>query len=90
MYFSYDPECGFDFHNTADEAKKQAESHLDDARDMACDGWPETTDQICWGEIRGQVTEVSRRQVEEDDCVPSGIDEIVVYELLPIYTQPKE
>lgn len=56
-YFSYDPEDSFRFHATAEEAKKAAEQALDYCRDEAPDpGWPETTDRICWGEIKECVT----------------------------------
>lgn len=62
-YFSYDPDCGFEQHDTAEEARKAAETALDHYRDQAADGWSEEVESICWGEIRGSVRETEREEV---------------------------
>jgi hypothetical protein len=53
MYFSYDPECGLETHNTLDEAKDAAEGALAYYREEAGDGWPEEVENVCYGEIKG-------------------------------------
>lgn len=52
-YFSYDPEFGVEFHETAEQAEAAAISYLDEYRHTAAeDGWHELTDRICWGQIK--------------------------------------
>lgn len=79
MYFSYDPEDCFRFHKTAEEAKAAAEESLQHARDYAPDGWGDSVEQICWGEVRGSVVETMRRPATPDDGI--DCDEIVDYAL---------
>lgn len=58
MFYSYDPEDGIEFHDTAEEAKARAERALADAEFSAADSdwnWQENEDQISWGEVRGKV-----------------------------------
>lgn len=50
-YFGYDPECGFELFENAEQAKKYAEDAIAGYRDYACDGWSEEVDQVCWGEL---------------------------------------
>lgn len=59
-FFSYDPEDGFSFHHTAEEAKAaclKAFSFYED--EAAGDGWPENTHEVCWGELKGVATQTA-------------------------------
>jgi hypothetical protein len=52
-FFSYSPNgSGLEFHATAEEAQAEAESQLDEERDLAGEGWSEEVGSICWGEVR--------------------------------------
>ncbi len=82
MFFSFDTEDGIEFHKTAEEAKAKAEKNLDLCRDYADDGWDENVQDICWGEVRGRVTETERRPCTPEDCM--DCDEIVDYALLDL------
>jgi hypothetical protein len=55
MYFSYNFEDGFEFHNSEKEAKDRAESCLELERDEASEGWAEEVDQTCWGKVSEKV-----------------------------------
>lgn len=57
-FFAYS-ECGFTFHNTAEEAKAEAERLLEVERDFATrEGeWNDDATEIFWGEVRGRVEE---------------------------------
>ena len=60
-YFSYDDQNNFELHDTLAEAKAAAEKALDYCSDEArSEGWPESVDEICYGELRGQVVETLR------------------------------
>ena len=69
-FFSYDPEDGFDTHKTADEARARAQHVLNLERDEAREGWSDYVEAICWGRIKEQVVEVSRKDVSDDPSVP--------------------
>lgn len=80
-YFSYDPDCGFDTHDTAEEARSQSEESISYYRDNACDGWSEHVEGICWGVILSEVEETENRPRHEDDgCCPE-CDFVVDYGL---------
>ena len=79
MYFSYDHEDGIEFHETAASAKARAEAALDGDRDYADEGWHEEVESICWGEIKGRVTETLRRPVDPERDGNVGFDEYVDY-----------
>lgn len=56
-FFSYDPNDRIRFHNTAKEAKAEAEAALAAYRgDAADDGWDENVDEVMWGEVKGIAT----------------------------------
>ena len=80
MYFSYDYEDGIEFHDTEEEAKRRAQSALDNSLDHACDcGWNEDEVwKICWGKVSAQVQEISREPADED----SEFTEIIDYQLV--------
>jgi len=69
MYYSYDPEDGIAFHETAEEAKARAEKALEDAEFHAADSdwsWNENEEEISWGEVRGKVRYNDRPLDEEE------------------------
>ena len=81
-FFSFDPEDGFERHETEDLARARAEKCLARDRDIATtEGWPEEVEGICWGEIRERVAETWRHEVTDDDDVPTDCDEMVDYGL---------
>ncbi|MCE9885166.1 hypothetical protein [Obesumbacterium proteus] len=86
-YFSYDSECGFDWHKTEKEAIESAEAAIDDYRGDACDGWSEETDSVCWGVILQQATKVDERPCTDDDRCDPAIDTVCDYALLPAQGQ---
>lgn len=53
-FFSHDPNGnGFDLHDTAEEAQKEAERCMDAYREDAADsGWDDNVTLVCWGEVR--------------------------------------
>lgn len=81
-YFSYDPEGdGFELHTTAEEARKAAEIGINCAREYACEGWDDSVEQICWGEIN----EMTKEEAEHVGiCVSNDFDYICDYQLKEI------
>jgi hypothetical protein len=79
-YLSYDPDCGFEEHDTSDGAKSAAEDALVHALD-GDSGWNEGTEHISYGALVyfGRVVETSRRDATPEDG--AGFDEYVEYEL---------
>lgn len=87
-FFSYDPLGGFEFHETAEEARAFAEKALQAERDEApTDGWSDEVEGICWGVVTQRVGEAWRKRredVPEDEQWEFGEwDELIDYELLP-------
>ena len=87
-YFSYDPEGdGFTIHKTAEEAQKHAENDLDCHREFACEGWSDSVEQVCWGEIKESTVKVNEMTKEEAEhagiYVSNDFDTICDYELKP-------
>lgn len=79
-FFSFDPNGdGFQFHDTAEEAREVAENALACESDVASDGWDESMEAICWGKVMGSVVEVSREENPE-----SPGDDVVDYQMRPI------
>lgn len=78
-YFVSDPECGDEFYETADEAKKEAELILDFYRDASGDGWDECVTSLCWG--------IVLEECNQTKCEPapkgSEFDEIWDFGLVP-------
>ena len=67
-FYSYDPDEGFEEHNTADEASDRAEAALEACREQAPDGWPEEVHGIHWGRILPLETIVETRGTQEQDA----------------------
>ena len=75
MYFSYSPEEGIQFHDTADQAKDYAEQAIEAACEAACDvaadadSWNYNEHEICWGKVIGRtvVSERSPTDAEKAD-----------------------
>lgn len=97
QYFSCNEEGDVEFHETETQAKERAQAALDYCQDEASsDGWPENTNQICWGELRERVTMTSERQRpdasklnadmedESGEDWSHGFDIMQEFELLPI------
>lgn len=58
MYYSYAPEDGIRFHDTAEEAKARAEELLDLALEYVADTdwtWSDNEDEISWGQVLQRV-----------------------------------
>ena len=67
-FFSYDPNDRMRYHDTAKEAKAEAEAALSVYRDNAADdGWDESVDEVMWGEIKGIAVESTVPAKEGDD-----------------------
>jgi len=74
-YFDYDPVDGISFHETADEARSEAEATLEQEADSAADdGWSDNVDDICWGVVLGSAERTSCEKSDDE-----RFDEIVTY-----------
>jgi hypothetical protein len=82
LFFSYDPNDGFDTHETADQAMAAAEKALDRYRNEAPDGWDEDVTGVCWGEIKQITVETERRPRTDDDICEPCLLEIIDYGLM--------
>lgn len=72
-YFSYDPDDGIRFHDTAKEAKSRAEDALDRAAFSAADSdwhWEDNEHEISWGIVHGQVSYNDRDLTPEEKSDP--------------------
>ena len=88
-YFSYDPEGdGFELHNTAEEARRAANVGIDCAREWSCEGWDDSVEHICWGEVKERSTKVNEMTKEEAEhagiYVTNDFDFICDYQLKEI------
>ena len=74
-WFSFSEDSGFQRHTSAEDARACAQRALDyDESEAGCDGWPEGTDRICWGEVReAAVGTVTHRH--GPDCRPDSSDD---------------
>lgn len=99
-YFCWDPECGFETFDTIEARDKHAQKCIDDS---LTDGWAESVDQICVGEITAQATKTNERvqparadfasEEEYDDAISdwggdTSYSSICNYEMLPIEQPP--
>ena len=58
-FFSYDPDDGFELHDSEEEAKECAQNAIDLYRDDAAERWAEGVERVCWGNVRQNVVEVN-------------------------------
>ena len=72
-FFSYDPDDGFEVHETEEEAKMCAQKTIDRYRDDATDGWSEEVEYVCWGELRQQAVEIP---INDHSCDYKLVDAI--------------
>jgi hypothetical protein len=81
-WFAYD-QLGREFEtfDSAEAAIKYANESLAIAREEAPEGWPEGTEQICWGMICGGVVETERRPATDGDVCHPDCQTFVEYEL---------
>lgn len=87
-YFCYDPETGFETHNTTEGAKQAAEDAIDYYRDHADEGWSEEVTGVCWGKILQRTVETASFSASEAKqngiYVPSGFSGVSEYGLIDI------
>lgn len=97
-FFAYDPEDGFDFFETEQEARDKCQRNFEDHRIYAADsGWSEQITDVCWGRVVESVVETGRSipkgvTVDEDGIGSDGNyyghfggrDELVHHELKPV------
>jgi len=76
-FFMFDPLGGIKFFGTAEAARIAAEEVLELFRDESAEGWSDEVTEVCWGEVRQQVEETSRRPACAE--YPAVLDEIVDY-----------
>jgi hypothetical protein len=81
MYYSYDPEDGITYHDTAEQAKASAEKHLSSAIDYAADsGFQDNEGDISWGRVQGRVVLNQREPTDYEKSQYTGHDELVIYD----------
>jgi len=86
LYFSHDPEDGFELHDTEAEARKRADAIMESCSDYAADdGWPDNMGEVCWGEVRQVAYETRRWEAEEG----SGFDYMAEWELAEVKPEPE-
>lgn len=69
MFYSYCPENGIEFHETAEEAKAKAEEHKDASEFAAADSdwhWQDNEDEVSWGKVMGKCRFDDREMTEEE------------------------
>ncbi|MEM6050483.1 hypothetical protein AAH450_07850 [Erwinia sp. P7711] len=66
-YFAYDPETGFEIFETSEEASSHAQEAIDMYREEASEGWPESVESVCWGEVKQRSQESTFNAGDEDD-----------------------
>ena len=85
-FFSYDPEGdGFTLHATAEEAQAAADNDISCHREFACEGWSDSIQHVCWGELKQKavmVREMSKEDAEHQEIYfDNSFDTICDYEL---------
>lgn len=66
IWYTYDPENGYETWATASEAEADAENVLEHFRDKSTDGWHEETERIEWGLLvpYGETHQCDRKDAE--------------------------
>lgn len=82
-FYSIGLESEFQVEDTLKDAKKEAESWLEQAHDTACDEgeWPETTEEIQYGIL---IPLATATETDENGGPCKANDEYCNYELLPV------
>lgn len=81
-YFSYDPETGFEYHATKEEAIRATEELLDLYRSEASgDGWSEAVEGLVWGEIKQQTVAFDLRPITDEEFGYGLFEETCDYKL---------
>lgn len=79
-WFSYDPDNGFEYHDTPEAARADALRIIDSCLN---EGWEEDVEQVLWGQVCERATQVNERPD------PSGeFDYLCDYELKPVGPDP--
>lgn len=84
MWFSYDPEGGFETHDTEEEARNAADGYLDSYRDEAPDGWYEGVEQVCWGRIHQAAAMTNKRDPDPEHSNERNFAFVCDYELTDV------
>jgi hypothetical protein len=87
QFYSYDPEEGFEIHDTAEQAKAAAQALMKIYEDCApYDGWHEDQEALCWGELK----QIQNAQITFRRAGKPGeeFDEYITYALRPSVTTP--
>ena len=81
-FYSYDPELGFEVHDTEADARSEAEATLEHYADQAPEGWHENVSDIEWGRMipLGECVQINTREAKEG----SGFDCMCDYTLKPL------
>jgi hypothetical protein len=82
QFYSYDPEEGFEIHDTAEQAKAAAQALMAIYQDCAStEGWLEDQEALCWGELKQiENAQVTTRRIGEPG---EEFDEYIGYALRP-------
>lgn len=83
-YFGYDPECGFETFETAEQAKQYADDAIACYRGEACDGWSEEVDRVCWGELRQHSVMCNYRPIDPKNPAEKEFSFVCDYQLKDI------
>lgn len=74
-FFSYCPDYGFEFHDSAGGAASAAQKSLDLFRDDAVDGWAEMVGDVCWGEVKQRSACVESAEATTCDYALHNVNE---------------
>ena len=89
LFFSYDENQGFRYHNTEEAAKSRAEGYLESySEDASTEGWSDEVDSVCWGEVTQSATKVNVHSPDPEKGESTEFDEICDYVLLPELVGP--
>lgn len=68
LWYVHDPEDCTSFYATETEARAAAEAVLDDMCEQSSDGWPESVNDLHWGEIATRYQTLQINVVETPGC----------------------
>ena len=77
MYFSYSPEEGIQFHDTADQAKDCAEQAVEAVCDSIADDLSSDNEsEICWGKVMGKTVVTDRSPTDAEKAENPDVEVI--------------